>query len=232
MKKINLEQGLRGLLLVAATMIISMLSAHAEGQLASLPDPAQDETLARISSQQSAVFAGGCFWGVQAVFQHTKGVISATSGYAGGTASAANYEQVSSGKTGHAESVKVIYDPAQISYGKLLKIYFAVAHNPTELNRQGPDSGTQYRSEIFALSAAQQKIAEGYIQQLDAAKVYPQKIVTRVSALPTFYAAEDYHQDFATRHPHHPYIVRFDLPKLEQLRAQFPKMYQPYPLKK
>lgn len=232
MKKIKLAHGLWALLSVAVILVISALPAVAEGQLGRLPDPAQDETLANISSQQSAVFAGGCFWGVQAVFQHTKGVISATSGYSGGTASGANYEQVSSGKTGHAESVKVIYDPAKISYGQLLKIYFAVAHNPTELDRQGPDSGTQYRSEIFAVSTAQQKIAEGYIQQLDAAKVYPQKIVTRVSALPTFYAAEDYHQDFATRHPNHPYIVRFDLPKLEQLRAQFPKMYQPYQLRK
>jgi peptide-methionine (S)-S-oxide reductase len=174
------------------------------------------------------VLAGGCFWGVQAVFQHVKGVISATSGYAGGPASSANYEMVSSGKTGHAEAVKVVYDPAKISYGQLLKVYFAVAHNPTELNRQGPDTGTQYRSEIFALNPSQQKIAEGYIHQLDAAKVYPAKIVTRVSTLPSFHAAEDYHQDFARKYPNHPYIVRFDQPKLEHLKEQFPQMVKPY----
>lgn len=223
---------LQALLLVTLTLFAPVLSAQAEGQLVSLPEPLKDEALARMSSQQSAVFAGGCFWGVQAVFQHTKGVISATSGYAGGTASAASYERVSSGSTGHAEAVKVIYDPAKISYGQLLQIYFAVAHNPTELNRQGPDTGPQYRSEVFAVNTAQQKIAEDYIQQLDAAKVYPGKIVTRVSMLPAFYAAEEYHQDFATRHPDHPYIARFDRPKLKHLKEQFPKMYQPYQVKK
>lgn len=222
---------LKALMLVVAT-VIPVLPSHAEGQLASLPDPLKDEVLAKMPGQQSAVFAGGCFWGVQAVFQHTKGVISATSGYAGGPASGATYERVSSGSTGHAESVKVIYDPAKISYGQLLKVYFAVAHNPTELNRQGPDTGTQYRSEVFAVNLSQQNIAEGYIQQLDAAKVYPAKIVTRVSMLPAFYAAEDYHQDFATQHPTHPYIARFDLPKLDHLKEQFPKMYQPYQVKK
>lgn len=232
MKTSKQTHWLKALMLVLATLLIPVLPASAEGQLSSLPDPQKDEPLAKMSSQQSAVFAGGCFWGVQAVFQHTKGVISATSGYAGGPASGATYERVSSGSTGHAESVKVIYDPSRISYGQLLKIYFAVAHNPTELNRQGPDSGTQYRSEVFAVNPSQQKIAEGYIQQLDAAKVYPAKIVTRVSMLPAFYAAEDYHQDFATQHPTHPYIARFDLPKLEHLQEQFPKMYQPYQVKK
>lgn len=225
MKNIQLGQWLRVLMLA---LIVPVLPAGAEGQLAGLPDPLQDEALAKNSGQQSAVFAGGCFWGVQAVFQHVNGVISATSGYAGGPASSATYEQVSSGSTGHAESVKVVYNPAKISYGKLLKVYFAVAHNPTELNRQGPDTGTQYRSEIFALNPSQQKIADGYIHQLDAAKVYPGKIVTRVSMLPAFYAAEEYHQDFARKHPNHPYIMRFDEPKLEHLKEQFPQLFKPY----
>ncbi|MBI1174328.1 MAG: peptide-methionine (S)-S-oxide reductase MsrA [Sideroxydans sp.] len=197
-------------------------AACADGQLGSLPDPAVNTPLASAPSRQSAVFAGGCFWGVQLVFQHVKGVVSATSGYAGGTADTAQYETVSSGRTGHAESVKVIYDPSQISYGQLLKIYFAVAHNPTELNRQGPDSGTQYRSEIFTTDAEQQRIAESYITQLDAAHVYPQKIVTQVAALPAFYPAEAYHQNFATLHPYHPYIYINDRPKLEHLQEQFP----------
>lgn len=216
-----------GLTLFAAVCLSFSVSVMAEGQTGRLPDPLHDEVLAKISSQQSAVFAGGCFWGVQAVFQHTKGVISATSGYAGGAGSAARYDLVSNGNTGHAESVKIIYDPAKISYGKLLKVYFAVAHNPTELNRQGPDTGSQYRSEIFATTPAQKQIAEGYIGQLTAARVYPEKIVTRVSALPDFYAAESYHQDFAKKNPAHPYIVRFDLPKIEHLKQQFPELYTP-----
>jgi peptide-methionine (S)-S-oxide reductase len=200
--------------------------AWADGQTAGLPDPVNDAPLATASTQQTAVFAGGCFWGVQAVFQHVKGVIEATSGYAGGTARDAEYETVSSGTTGHAESVKVIYDPKKISYGQLLKIYFAVAHDPTELNRQGPDSGTQYRSEIFTLNAEQQRIAEAYIAQLDAARVYPRKIVTRVSALPAFYPAEDYHQNFAELHPYKPYILINDRPKVEHLKEQFPELYK------
>ncbi len=216
----------RGLTLLAALCLSFPLSLMAEGQTARLPDPLKDEALAKTSSQQTAVFAGGCFWGVQAVFQHTKGVVSATSGYAGGAEGVAKYDLVSNGNTGHAESVKIIYDPAKISYGKLLKIYFAVAHNPTELNRQGPDTGTQYRSEVFATNPLQQQIAEGYISQLSAARVYPEKIVTRVSALPAFYAAESYHQDFARKHPDHPYIVRFDLPKIDHLKQQFPELFR------
>lgn len=201
-------------------------TAFADGQLRSLPDAAADAPLAATSSRQSAVFAGGCFWGVQLVFQHVKGVVSATSGYAGGTADTAHYNIVSRGSTGHAESVQVVYDPSKVSYGQLLKVYFAVAHNPTELNRQGPDSGTQYRSEIFAANAEQQRIAQRYIAQLDAAQVYPQKIVTRVEALNAFYPAEDYHQNFATLHPHHPYIYINDRPKLEHLKEQFPGWYR------
>lgn len=226
MKNTRLGQWLRTLLL--ATLLIPAVPAHADGQLAALPDPVQDEALAKASGRQSAVFAGGCFWGVQAVFQHVKGVISATSGYAGGPASGATYEMVSTGTTGHAESVKVVYDPAKISYGQLLKVYFAVAHNPTEVNRQGPDTGKQYRSEIFAVTPSQQKIAESYIHQLDTAKIYPARIATRVSTLPAFYAAEDYHQDFARKHPNDPYITRFDQPKLEHLKEQFPQLFKPY----
>lgn len=211
-------------LLLAALLLPTW--THAEGETGKLPVAARDESLSQTMGQQRAVFAGGCFWGVQAVFQHVKGVISATSGYAGGPANLARYELVSSGSTGHAESVQVIYDPARISYGKLLQVYFSVAHNPMELNRQGPDTGTQYRSEIFALNAAQKQIAEAYISQLGTARVYPQPIVTRVSMLSDFHAAEDYHQDFARKHPTHPYIARFDLPKLTHLQQQFPELYQ------
>lgn len=200
--------------------------AFAESETSSLPNPTQDMPLARTTSQQKAVFAGGCFWGVQLVFQHVKGVVSATSGYAGGTAQDAEYETVSSGRTGHAESVQVVYDPSQVSYGQLLKIFFSVVHDPTQLNRQGPDSGTQYRSAIFTTSDEQQRIAQAYIAQLDAAQVYPQKIVTRVSALPAFFPAEGYHQDFATLHPHHPYIWFNDRPKLEHLKQQYPDWYK------
>lgn len=201
-------------------------AARADGQTAKLPDPSGDAPLANVPAQQTAVFAAGCFWGVQAVFQHLRGVVSATSGYAGGAAGTAQYEAVSRGGTGHAEAVKVVYDPARISYGRLLKIYFAVAHDPTELNRQGPDVGSQYRSEIFTTSAEQKRIAESYIGQLEAARVYPRKIVTRVSVLPAFYPAEDYHQNYAELHPHDPYILINDRPKIEHLKAQFPELYK------
>ena len=213
-------------LIMFTVLALFSCTACADGQLRSLPDPAQNIPLAKTSTQQTAVFAGGCFWGVQLVFQHVKGVVSATSGYAGGTAATAHYKIVSSGTTGHAESVQVVYDPSRISYGQLLKIYFAVAHNPTELNRQGPDSGTQYRSEIFTTNAEQQRIAQAYIAQLDAARVYPQRIVTKVAALPAFYPAEDYHQNFATLHPYYPYIYINDRPKLEHLKEQFPGWYK------
>src|SRR4029077_886369 len=160
---------------------------------------------------ERAVFAGGCFWGVQAVFQHTLGVTSAVSGYAGGTPAAPSYEQVSSGATGHAESVEITFDPKQISYGRLLQIYFSVVHDPTQLNRQGPDGGTQYRSEIFATSEAQQRAAEAYIVELDKAHAFPRPIVTKVERLKAFYPAEPYHQDYATLHPNSPYIAHYDL---------------------
>jgi peptide-methionine (S)-S-oxide reductase len=173
-----------------------------------------------------AVFAGGCFWGVQAVFQHTLGVTSAVSGYAGGTPAAPSYEQVSSGATGHAESVEITFDPKQISFGRLLQIYFSVAHDPTQLNRQDPDEGTQYRSEIFATSDAQQRAAEAYIAELDKAHVFPRPIVTKVEPLQAFYPAEPYHQDYATLHPDSPYIAHYDLPKIANLKKLYPEFYR------
>ncbi|MBS4095504.1 MAG: peptide-methionine (S)-S-oxide reductase MsrA [Sulfuricella sp.] len=198
----------------------------ADGQTSSLPDPLVDYPAAKTSTPQSAVFAGGCFWGVQAVFQHVKGVVSATAGYAGGAASTAKYKLVGMGATGHAEAVKVTYDPTKLSYGQLLKVFFSVAHDPTQLNRQGPDTGTQYRTEIFAVDGEQKNVAEAYIRQLSAAKVYPEKIATKVSTLPAFYPAEDYHQNYATLHPDSLYIVINDLPKIDHLKAQFPGLYR------
>jgi len=175
---------------------------------------------------QTAVFAGGCFWGVEAVFKHVNGVISSTSGYAGGSASTADYETVSGGKTGHAESVQVVFDPKRITYGQLLKVFFSVAHNPTELNRQGPDHGTQYRSAIFTTGDEQNAVAQAYVEQLKKSKVYPNPIVTQVSALPRFYPAEAYHQNYLAGHMMQPYIVFNDLPKLDALKATFPDLYR------
>jgi peptide-methionine (S)-S-oxide reductase len=192
---------------------------------ANIPSPAVDAPLATAKAQQTAVIAGGCFWGIQAVFQHVKGVISATSGYSGGAASTAEYETVSNGDTGHAESVRITYDPSQITYGQLLRVFFSVAHDPTQLNRQGPDTGTQYRSSIFYANDEQKRIAEAYIAQLDNAKVYPHPIVTQVVALKAFYPAEAYHQDYAAHHPDNPYIVYNDAPKVANLRQQFPDLY-------
>jgi peptide-methionine (S)-S-oxide reductase len=192
---------------------------------AAIPSPAVDDALATTKAQQTAVVAGGCFWGIQAVFQHVKGVTSATSGYSGGAAGTAEYERVSNGDTGHAESVRITYDPSQVTYGELLHVFFSVAHDPTELNRQGPDTGTQYRSSIFYANDEQKRIAEAYIAQLEKAKVYPRPIVTQVVALKAFYPAEAYHQDYATRHPDNPYIVYNDAPKVANLRQQFPDLY-------
>ena len=174
---------------------------------------------------QTAVLSGGCFWGVQGVFKHTAGVASAVSGYAGGSRMTATYELVSTGTTGHAESVQIKYDPKKISYGKILQIFFSVAHDPTQLNRQGPDSGTQYRSAIFTTSDEQRKVAETYIAQLDAAHVYARPIVTKVSPLEGFFAAEAYHQDYLTLHPNQPYIAYNDLPKIENLKKMFADNY-------
>ncbi len=177
-----------------------------------------------------AVLAGGCFWGVQGVYQYTEGVLKAVSGYAGGAKETASYDRVTGGDTGHAETVQITYDPSKISYGKLLQIYFSVAHDPTQLNRQGPDHGTQYRSTIFPVNAEQREIAEKYIAQLDAARVYPKKIVTTLEEGKTFYPAEAYHQDFLVRNPRYPYIVINDLPKIENLARVFPDVYRDKPM--
>ena len=188
-----------------------------------IPAPAVD--VQATSTIQTAVLAGGCFWGVQGVFQHTAGVVNAVSGYAGGSKTTADYNMVSSGTTGHAESVEIKYDPNKISYGKILQIFFSVAHDPTQLNRQGPDSGTQYRSAIFTTSDEQKKIADAYIAQLNAAKVYRKPIVTKVGPLEGFYPAEAYHQDYLTLHPNQPYIAYNDIPKVENLKKIFAENY-------
>ena len=190
------------------------------------PKPAVDAPLSASKSQQTAVLAGGCFWGVEAVFERLKGVGAVTAGYSGGRVNSPSYEMVSSGLTGHAESVSITFDPSQISYGQILMIFFSVAHDPTQLNRQGPDDGTQYRSAIFYSSDEQQRIAAAYIDQLDAAKVYPRKIVTEVVPFKAFFRAEDYHQDYLQTHTDQPYIVYNDLPKLEHLKKQFPDLYR------
>jgi peptide-methionine (S)-S-oxide reductase len=179
------------------------------------------------SAEQTAVFAGGCFWGVDAVFKHVKGVSEVVSGYAGGSAATANYDQVSSGNTGHAEAVRVRFNPEQISYPQLLQVFFSVAHDPTQLNRQGPDVGSQYRSAIFFTSPEQQKAVQGTIQQLTAARAFPKPIVTQVVPLQQFHPAEEYHQNYLALHPNQPYIVIHDKPKLEQLRKRFPALYTP-----
>ena len=195
-----------------------------------LPAPTFDAAAGEPSALETAVFAGGCFWGVQAVFQHTQGVLNAVSGYSGGARETATYASIGSGRTGHAEAVQISYDPRQISYGKLLQIYFSVAHDPTQLNRQGPDTGTQYRSAIFYKDARQKQVAERYIAQLDGARVYPGKIVTELTPLTAFYPAEAYHQDYATRNPNAPYIRRFDAPKIVNLKTVMPELYRATPV--
>jgi peptide-methionine (S)-S-oxide reductase len=193
--------------------------------VAAVPSPALDTPIATSKGEQTAVVAGGCFWGIQAVFQHVKGVTNATSGYSGGAANTAEYEVVSTGDSGHAESVKVTYDPSQITYGQLLRVFFSVAHDPTQLNRQGPDTGSQYRSAIFYNSDEQRRIAEAYITQLEKARVFPRPIVTQVVPLKAFYPAEAYHQDYAAHHPHDLYIVYNDAPKVAHLHQEFPELY-------
>jgi peptide-methionine (S)-S-oxide reductase len=200
--------------------------AAAEGQVGPLPEPQVGTQLASSPGMATAVVAGGCFWGVQGVFSHVKGVISATSGYSGGPANKADYETVSTGTTGHAESVKIVYDPSKVSYGELLRVFFSAATNPTELNRQGPDTGTQYRNAIFVDGPEQTKIAQAYIKQLSDAHVFKEPIVTEVSPLKGFYPAEAYHQDFLARNPHYPYIVVNDLPKVAALKSDFPTLYR------
>jgi peptide-methionine (S)-S-oxide reductase len=215
---------LTAIFLLAAALFWNRAGA-ADGGTA-LPDPAVDSASPATAGQQTAVIAGGCFWGIQAVFQHVKGVESATSGYSGGSAATAHYDQVSDGNTGHAESVKITFDPGQVSYGQLLKVFFSVAHDPTQLNRQGPDDGSQYRSVIFYSNDEQKHIAESYISQLQAAKSFRRPIVTQVVPLQAFYTAEGYHQNYATLHPNNPYIFMNDAPKVDHLRKQFPNLYK------
>jgi peptide-methionine (S)-S-oxide reductase len=213
------------LVLVAAIGVRTMVFGQVRTE--KLPAPVLDEPHGT-SHQETVVFAGGCFWGVQTTFQRIKGVTATTAGYSGGTKETANYGAVSSETTGHAESVKVVFDPERISYGTLLRVFFSVVHDPTELNRQGPDVGTSYRSVIFFTTPEQEKIANAYIAQLDAAKAFPKKIVTVVTPLKAFYDGEDYHQDYAEKNPNNPYIQVCDIPKVAALKAQFPELFQDY----
>lgn len=212
----------------AAALVWVALPSFAESTRL-VPAPTADMKAPAGAKTETAVFAGGCFWGVQGVFQHVKGVTNAVSGYAGGDATTAKYETVGSGRTGHAESVRISYDPQQISYGKLLQIYFSVAHDPTELNRQGPDSGTQYRSTVFAQDADQARIAKAYIDQLNAAKTFSKPLATTIEQGKGFYTAEGYHQDYLTLNPNQPYIVINDMPKITDLKKLFPDVYKAQP---
>ncbi|CAB3912190.1 Peptide methionine sulfoxide reductase MsrA [Achromobacter insuavis] len=214
--------------LAAAGALFALGTASAAETAFIIPPPALDAAVG--ASQEKAVIAGGCFWGVQAVFQHVKGVTSAVSGYAGGQASTADYDTVSGGRSGHAESVEITYDPRQVSYGQLLQIYFSVAHDPTQLNRQGPDSGTQYRSTVFPANDDQRKVAEAYIAQLNKSGVYPKALATTVEPLKGFYPAEGYHQDYLVRHPYSMYIMVNDAPKVENLAKTFPATYRDKPV--
>jgi len=220
-------------LFVAALLVLAMVGLKGAPSAAEdarvIPPPVLDEPAGQ-TAPQVAVFAGGCFWGVQGVFQHVVGVTSAVSGYTGGAKATAEYEVVSTGATGHAESVRVTYDPRKISYGRLLQIYFSVAHDPTELNRQGPDTGTQYRSTIFPMNAEQARVARAYIAQLDQAHAFNAAIVTSVEPDRTFYPAESYHQDYLTRNPTNPYIAYNDLPKIDALKHLYPQQYRADPV--
>ena len=211
-----------GILVIANIFLNSCAMANATA--VAIPNPKVDAPLATTKGERQAVFAGGCFWGIEAVFDNVKGVLKAESGYSGGSADTAKYYTVASGATGHAEAVRVTYDPSQITYGLLLKVLFSVAHDPTELNRQGPDVGTQYRSAIFYANEEQKRIADSYIQQLDQVKVFKNKIVTQVVPLTAFYEAEAYHQNYLVNHPEQPYIVHHDMPKLVNLRKSLPEL--------
>jgi len=213
---------------VAALIVVGISFAAMGAAKAPVPVAIQDDPLAQRSGKQPAVFAGGCFWGTQSVFERVKGVVETTVGYAGGSAETATYDQVTTETTGHAESVKVVYDPSKITYGQLLRIYFSVAHDPTQLNRQGPDVGTSYRSAIFYTDDQQRKISQAYIAQLDAAHVFPSRIVTEVTPLKGFYDAESYHQHYADNNPNNPYILVCDRPKIEALKQQFPELFVDY----
>jgi peptide-methionine (S)-S-oxide reductase len=218
-----------GRALVAASILIgfaALIACNAtSASVVTTPDPAVDDSLAAKSGQQTVVLSGGCFWGVQLVFEHVKGVVDVKAGYSGGTAKTATYDVVSTGATGHAESVRIVYDPSQITFGQLLKVFFSVAHDPTQLNRQDPDEGTQYRSAIFYADPDQQRIAQAYVDQMNEAKVFKHKIVTQIVPLQAFYQAEAYHQDYAVHNPQNPYISMYDLPKLDHLRKQLPDLY-------
>jgi peptide-methionine (S)-S-oxide reductase len=217
------------LFLIAIGFAVPLLAPSAQAAPKLPVPPAKvDAPLSAAAGQQTAVFAGGCFWGVQAVFERVKGVAKTAAGYAGGTAATATYQQVVTETTGHAESVEVVFDPSKITYGQLLRVFFSAAHDPTELNRQGPDVGTSYRSAIFYTSEEQKRIADAYIAQLDAEKTFPGKIVTEVTPLKGFYRAEDYHQDFALKNPHNSYIQICDIPKIEALKQQFPELFVDY----
>jgi peptide-methionine (S)-S-oxide reductase len=217
-------------LVVAAGMLAGTGASVAAEAATVVPSPGLDEPTPATAPTETAVLAGGCFWGVQGTFEHVRGVLSAVSGYAGGDARTAQYLTVSTGMTRHAESVQVTFDPRRISYGRLLQIYFSVVHDPTQLNRQGPDSGPQYRSTIFAANEQQARIAHAYIEQLDRAHVYPKPVATTVEPLKGFYPAEAYHQDFLVHNPNHPYIVFNDLPKIENLKRLFPAVFQAEPV--
>jgi peptide-methionine (S)-S-oxide reductase len=221
---------LKSSLLIAATLaaLFYALGWNPARGATALPDPKVDESLAAAKAHETVVFAGGCFWGIQAVFEHVKGVTKATAGYSGGSVKNPGYEEVSSGTTGHAESVEVVYDPSKITFGQLLKVFFSVAHNPTELNRQGPDFGTQYRSAIFYETPDQQRIAQAYVDQLTEAKTFSSPIVTQIVPFKAFYRAEDYHQDYAVHNPDNPYIMMNDLPKVANLKKDFPDLYVKY----
>jgi len=218
------------IVLVSVALCVAVFGAALGAEMAVvIPPPALDNPKVA-GPLQTAVVAGGCFWGVQGVYQHVRGVRKVLSGYAGGTKATADYEMVSRGSTGHAESVEIVFDPKELSYGEVLQIYFSVAHDPTQLNRQGPDTGTQYRSNIFYSDESQKNIAQAYIAQLARTKAFGREIVTRVDPLKGFYRAEDYHQDFLINNPHYPYIVFNDLPKIEHLRKVFPGRYQEQPV--
>ncbi|MFS8049156.1 peptide-methionine (S)-S-oxide reductase MsrA [Rhizobium sp. BR 314] len=221
--------GLTAAAILLAGVALQLVGRASADEARVIPAPTMDEK-AGSAATETAVLAGGCFWGVQGVFQHVNGVVSATSGYTGGSKNAAHYEMVSGGDTGHAESVRIVFDPHKVSYGHLLQIYFSVAHDPTELNYQGPDTGTQYRSAIFPTSQSQADIAHAYIEQLNHAKVFDAKIVTKIEPARQFYAAENYHQDFLTTHPTYPYIVINDLPKIKNLQHLFPSDYRADPV--
>jgi peptide-methionine (S)-S-oxide reductase len=222
----SLSRLLTGFVVIPAAllMLATRLTSGATFSATPLPSSAFDANLA--VTEDTAYFAGGCFWGIEGVFEHVKGVKSAVSGYSGGSIASPTYEQVTSGDTGHAETVQVIYDPAQISYGQLLRIFFSIAHDPTQLNRQGPDRGTQYRSAIFYNTTAQQHVAQRYIEQLTAAKFFPKPIVTQLAKLTAFYPAEAYHQDYMVHHPNQPYIVFHDAPKVAALKKHFADIYR------